>query len=305
MLLRRHNLGGYPTAFRALTGLTVAAFDALLPGRPEAFHADRRPRPDRPGRRRAFGGDAFDLDPADQFPLTVVWPRQYPTREVLGFLFGASDSSALRAGARCLPLLEKAGRDTMRMPGRGRGRRRGLPALLRDTPELAVAIDTFEQRTQRPRRRRRAYDSGKKKAPTLKSQVAVDEDGRFGDVAESRPGRRADLRALKRSGLPGRLARAKVGALADPADLGLDALHARVRGATPRRQPRGRERPAGDRRYNRALARRRLVVEHGLARLRRYQALSQVDRRRRRAQTARVRAAAGPVNRRMGHHEAA
>jgi len=121
----------------------------------EAFHADRRPRPDRPGRRRAFGGDAFDLDPADQFPLTVVWPRQYPTREVLGFLFGASDSSALRAGARCLPLLEKAGR------------------------------------------------------------------------------------------------------------------------------------------------------EHGLARLRRYQALSQVDRRRRRAQTARVRAAAGPVNRRMGHHEAA
>lgn len=306
MLLRRQHLGQYPTVFRALTGLTVAAFDAMLPGLREAFHADRRRRLDRPDRRRAFGGgDAFDLDPADQFLLTVVWLRHYPTQEVLGFLFGVSDSSALRAVARCLPLLEKAGKDAMRMPDPGRGRRRDLAALLKDTPELAVVIDTFEQRTQRPKRRQRAYYSGKKKAHTLKSQVAVDEDGRFVDVAESRPGRWADLKVLKGSGLLGKPARAKVGALADLAYVGIDDLHARVHGATPRRKPRGQERPAGDRRYNRAFARRRIVVEHGLARLRRYQALSQVDRHRRRGHTARVRAAAGLVNRMMEHRDAA
>jgi hypothetical protein len=52
-----------------------------------------------------------------------------------------------------------------------------------------------------------------------------------------------------------------------------------------------------DRRYNRAFARRRVVVEHTIGRLRSYQALSQRDRHHRRAHTARVRAVAGLVNR--------
>ena len=69
----------------------------------------------------------------------------------------------------------------------------------------------------------------------LKSQVAVDEDGRFVDVAESRPGRWADLKVLKRSGLLGKLPRAKVGALADLAYVGIDDLHARVHGGDARR----------------------------------------------------------------------
>src|SRR5207244_11057988 len=56
------------------------------------------------------------------------------------------------------------------LPDPGKGHRRDLPALLKETPALAVIVDTFEQRTQRPRRRQRAYYSGKKKAHTLKSQ---------------------------------------------------------------------------------------------------------------------------------------
>ena len=72
------------------------------------------------------------------------------------------------------------------MPDPGPGRRKKLPALLADTPGLAVVIDTFEQRTHRPKRRQRAYYSGKKKCHTLKSQVAVDEEsGRIVDIADS------------------------------------------------------------------------------------------------------------------------
>jgi hypothetical protein len=103
--------------------------------------------------------------------------------------------------------------------------------------------------------------------------------------------------------LVGRLIRARVGALGDLGYLGLDDLSPRRRGATPRRKPRGRERPEQDRRYNRAFARRRMKVEHGINRLRRYQALSQVDRHRRRYHTARVRAVAGLVNRMLNHQQ--
>jgi hypothetical protein len=304
LILRREHLGNHPTIFRSMTGLTVAAFDQLLPELLAAFAAARRRRLDRPDRQRAGGGgDDFDLGVADPFLLTIVWLRHYPTQECLGYLFGVSDSTALRAIRRCLPVLEQAGRDTLRLPDPGKGHRRDLPALLQGTPALAVIVDTFEQRTQRPRRRQRADSSGKKQAHTLKSQVTVDEDGRVVDVAESRPGRWADLKVFKRSGLAGKLIQAKVGALGDLGYVGLDGVSPRLHGATPRRKPRGKGRPPEDRRYNRAFARRRITVEHGINRLRRYQALSQVDRPHRRQHTARVRAVAGLVNRMLDHRQ--
>jgi len=302
MTFRREHLSQHPAVFQSMTGLTVAAFDQMLPELVAAFAADRRHRLDRPGRRRAVGGgDDFDLAVADQLLLTVVWLRQYPTQECLGYLFGVPDSTALRAVRRCLPVLEKSGKGTMRLPDPGRGRRRDLPALLKGTPELAVIVDTFEQRTQRPRRSQRAYYSGKKKAHTLKSQVAVDEDGRVVNVGESRPGRWAALKVFRRSGLAGKLIRAKVGALGDLGYVGLGGLSPRLAGATPRRKPPGGERPAAERRHYRASSGRRIVVEHGINRLRRYQALSQVDRHRRKHHTARVRAVAGLVNRMLDH----
>lgn len=304
MILRREHLGKHPSVFRAMTGLTVAAFDQLLPELRAAFAAARRHRLDRPNRQRALGGgDDFDLGVDDQFLLAIVWLRHYPTQECLGYLFGVSDSTAKRAVDRCLPLLEQSGRDTLRLPDPGRGHRKDLPALLKDTPALAVIVDTFEQRTQRPTRRQRAYYSGKKKAHTLKSQVAVDEDGHVVDVGPSRPGCWSDLKVFRRSGLVGKLARAGVGALGDLAYVGIDAVSPRLRGATPRRKPRGKDRPPEDRRYNRAFARRRIKVEHGINRLRRYQALSQVDRHHRRQHTARVRAVAGLVNRMLDHQQ--
>jgi len=308
MLARLENLRRHPTVFRHLTGLTVALFDALAADLAPALAEQERRRRDRPGRRRAPGaGHPYALGAADQLLLTVVWLRHYPTQEVLGFLFGASDSAAKRAVDRCLPALEQAGRDTMRVPDPGRGRRKGLPRLLADTPGLAVIVDTFEQRVQRPRRRQRAHYSGKKKCHTLKSQVAVDEDGFVVHVADSVPGPRADLEVLDGSGLRGLLP-AGVGILGDLAYVGLNnprrrrrARARRAQGATPRRKPRGRPRPEEDRRYNRAFARRRIKVEHTIGRLRCFRSLAAADRHFRRGHSARVRAVAGLVNRVMGH----
>jgi hypothetical protein len=106
------------------------------------------------------------LEPRDQILLTVVWLRKYPTHEVLGYLYGVSDTTVGRCLKRLLPVLEAAGRDTMRLPAPSRKRRRQLSDLLQDTPELAVIIDTFEQPVQRPEDRTEAdgYYSGKKNA---------------------------------------------------------------------------------------------------------------------------------------------
>ena len=306
MMLRLSRLRSFPSIFRNLSGVTVAVFDQLLDDLRPAFAADRRRRLDRPDRQRAIGGgDDFDLPPEDQFLLTIFWLRHYPTQEVLGYLFGVSDSTAKRAIGRCLPLLAAAGRDTMRLPDPGRGRRKNLSALLKDTPDVAVIIDTFEQAVQRPKKRQKRFYSGKKKRHTLKSQVAVDEEtGHIVDVAESMPGPTADIQVLKKSKLLKRLPKG-VGGLGDLAYVGIAELHPEGLGATGRRQPRGQPRSLADRRYNKAFSRRRIVVEHGIGRLRRFQALAHTDRHFRQGHTARVRAVAGLVNRMLAPKPAA
>ena len=298
MIARLASLRKHPSVYRHLTGLTVPAFDALAADVVPAVEAAHRTALDRPDRQRAIGaGGAFGLGTADQVLLTVVWLRQYPTQEVLGFLFGVSDSTARRAVRRCLPILETAGRDTMRMPDPGAGRRTKLPTRLADTPGLAVVIDTFEQRTHRPKRSQRAYDSGKKKAHTLKSQVGVDEDtGGIVDVSDSVPGPWADITVLKTSRLLKRLPKG-VGGIGDLAYVGIADLHPDGLGAAPRRKPKGRDRPPEDRKYNRAFSRRRIIVEHAIGRLRRFRSVSYVNRHRRKGHAARVRAVAGLVNR--------
>jgi hypothetical protein len=305
MIARLANLRTRPSVFRHLTGITIPVFDELAATVVPAIEAAHHAALDRPGRTRAVGGgDRFDLAITDQLLMTVLWLRQYPTNEVLGFLFGVSDSTASRIIARCLPALERAGRDTMRMPDPGLGRRKNLPSLLKDTPGLAVVLDSFEQRTHRPKRRQRAYYSGKKKAHTLKSQVGVDEEsGRIVDVSDSVPGPWADLKLLKKSRLLKRLPQG-VGAIGDLGYVGIGALHPAGLGASPRRKPRGTERPPEDRRYNRAFSRRRIVVEHAIGRLRWFRAVAYVNRHRRPGHALRVRAIAGLVNRMLDHRVA-
>lgn len=298
MIARLDRLRTHPSVFRSLTGVPVSVFDALaadvVPDLADAEFARR----DRPGRHRAVGaGHPFGLAPADRVLLAVVWLRVYPTHAVLGYLFGVSESAARRTLGRVLPALARAGKDTMRMPDPGKYARRDLPALLKGTPGLAVLVDSFEQPTRRPKRRQRAYYSGKKRRHTLKSQVGVDEkSGRVVHVPPSAPGPTADLTLLKRSRLLGRLPKG-VGLIGDTAYLGAAAVRPGVVCATPRRKPRGKPRPAADRRYNRAISRRRVGVEHTIRRLRVFQALTQVNRHGRRGHEQRVRAVAGLVNR--------
>jgi hypothetical protein len=300
MILRYERLQRFPSVFKSMTGLHVDHFDALTTDVLPRFHAAELARLRRPNRQRAIGGGpGFDLDPRNQILLSVIWLRLYPIHEVLAYLFGGSDTTVGRAIARVLPLLAASGQDTMRLPAPGRKRRRSLDALLSDTPALAVVIDTFEQPVQRPQERKLADTSysGKKKRHTLKSQVAVDEEtGQVVDVPERARGPTADIKLLEASGLLERLPPG-IGGMGDLAYVGIEKLHPQGLGAAPRRKPRGKERPAEDVCYNRAFAKRRIVVEHTIGRMRRYQSITQLDRNHRQQHTARVRAVAGLVNR--------
>jgi len=301
-MLRYVSLARHAGPFRALTGISVAEFDALAAEAIPALATADRERLSRPERRRAIGaGHPMALTARDQVLMSVIWLRRYPTDGVLGYLAGVDEATIRRIRNRVVPVLADLGRDTMRLPDPGRGRRAALDDLLADTPGLAVLIDTFEQSIQRPGNPAEAdaYYSGKKKRHTLKTQIAVDErDGRIVAVSASVRGPTADLTLLAASGLLERLP-SGVGAIGDLAYIGIAAHHPQGLGAAPRRKPRGQPRPAADILYNQAFARRRVRVEHTIRRLRVFDALTMPDRHHRRDHSRRGPAVAGLVNRHL------
>ena len=290
--LRRH-----PAVFKAMTGLSVVVFAELLDDALPALAAAEQQRLSRPNRQRAIGaGHPYALAPVEQVLAAVIWLRLYPTDRVLGWLFGIDETSVRRLRSRVLPVLERLGADTMRLPDPGKGHRRDAAALLGLVPELAVIVDTFEQPVQRPAERTTAdqWYSGKKKRHTRKVQVVVEEKtGQFVAVSDPEPGPTNDLALLRESGVLAQLDD-EVKVLGDLAYVGIAKLH--PGGQTPRRKPRSKPRPPEDVDNNRAFARRRVVVEHSLARLRTYARVTERDRHHRVDDGRRV-ACAGLVNR--------
>lgn len=295
MIMRYEYLSQHPTVFQKCTGLTVVLFDQLVNDITPAYVKAEEQRLSRPNRQRGMGaGHPCDLDQRDLILMTVIWLRLYPIHEVLAYLFGVSDSTVSRWIERVLPLLEQAGRDSMRLPDPGKKRRRQLSDLLNEMPELMVIVDSFEQRVQRPMDDDSHY-SGKKKQHTLKSQIAVDGNtGRIVDLSKSVPGPTADIRLLEDSQLLTRLPD-DIGVAGDLAYLNLAKVHAQ--GFAPRRKPRGKERPAEDVLYNRAFSQFRILIEQTIGQLRRFQSITATDRNHRRQHQARVAAIAGLVNR--------
>jgi hypothetical protein len=203
MMLRYNHISRYAKVFQSMTGLSIRLFNELQRSMEPALITAEVKRLNRPDRQRGLGGGrSQEIEIIDQMLLTVVWLRCYPKQHVLAYLFGVSESSVSRVLHRVLPLLEQHGRDTMRLPDPGRKRRRELDELLKATPELAVVIDSFEQRRQAAD----AHYSGKKRQHTLKSQVAIDEESdQLVDVSASVPGPTADLKLIEDSKLLERL----------------------------------------------------------------------------------------------------
>ena len=288
-----------PTIFQAVTGLKIREFNQYIDPLIIQLAQQEHQALERANRQRAIGGGRnHDLTWQNQFLLTLVWLRLYPTYEVLGYFFGISDSSAHRIVKRCLPVLAVIGHTEIRRSQAHAARKRGydLGAIFDQIPGLAVIVDAFEQAIEKPSQQDEAdqYYSGKKKQHTLKSQITVDAyTGEVLDVAASESGRGQDKGYFNRSGTPDRLPEDTTYL----ADLGYPGLEKDLpRAAIPRKKPREQPRPEADKAFNTMFSRARVVVEHTIGRIRSYQALTVRDRHHRQYHTSRVVAVAGLVN---------
>jgi hypothetical protein len=262
-MLNVQKLRARPRAFRQLTGLTAAAFDALLPAFERAYQDDLqqrdRSRPTPRRRRRGGGSKATLLTSVDKLVFLLFYFRQYPTQETAGVLFGFSQGQACQWIHRLSPIVNRALGRELQLPAR---RPIELAEVLAACPGLEFLIDGTERPIRRPRdsRRRRVDYSGKKKRHTNKNIVIADKPtGKVVGLGRTQAGSRHDKACVDDEGY------------AFPAgstlykDTGFQGYEPEgVTTHQPRKKPRGKELTPEQKRANRLISRERVKVEHSI-----------------------------------------
>jgi DDE superfamily endonuclease/Helix-turn-helix of DDE superfamily endonuclease len=247
-----------PATFRRLTGLNPEAFARLLGEVEAGWQQDRDRRAKRPGRRRKPGaGRKPALALADRLLMLLVYYRTYVPHTFLGFLFGIDDSNVCRSNRRLEPLL--AG--IFRIPER--------KVSLSQDEVRELFFDSTERPTNRPVRRQKRYYSGKKRRHTLKHQLVVVR-------IRKRPGPGAKPRRLRIAAVSKAFAGSvhdkkvfdRTAVVAPPRSKGYgDTAYLGTGLKTPRRKPAGGQLTARQKAGNRRVGRKRVVVEHGIGKM--------------------------------------
>jgi len=281
-MLSVHKLRKRPQHFLRFTGLTLAQFDRLLGQMQQAypeFNAKRLARPTR--QRRVGGGSDFRLSLPDRTLLALVFLRLYLTNDLLGYLFGLDASNISRNLRTLLPLLEQQlpvpaqpRRHLAPKPPEGARRRKigSLDELLQQYPDLReVIVDATEQPVNRPQnktKRKNRY-SGKKKRHTRKTQLTVLANGLIVQVSKSVGGRTHDLTLFHRSGVEAALPD-DWGIAVDKGYTGLVKHYPHRQIDIPKKPSKHHPLTVGEKRRKRRLAKRRIVVEHAIGRVKKY-----------------------------------
>ena len=289
-MLRFATLVRHPRKLYRMTGLTLDQFQTLTARLTPLWEQAERTRLSQRTRRHAIGqGTKYKLATlADKLLCVLAFYRFYLTDELLGWLVGLDASNVCRLQQRLEPLLEQAAD-----PNLGLSLRRRLPPgvkkigtfekLLEVCPEFAdVVTDATEQPRQRPSRRtQRRWYSGKKKRHTVKTQLTVTrKQGRILHISASVPGRVHDYTLFKRTRLAERLPPQAHLALDRGYDGAATDYPTRVIALPAKRRRNHQVLTRAERAGTRLQARRRILVEHVLSRVKKYQVLAQVYRHR-------------------------
>lgn len=242
--------------FKRRFGIQRETFNAML----KALKPEWRVSP-KPGTK-----PKLDLD--DRVLVALEYWREYRTYFHIGSSWGISESTVCRIVHWVEDTLMRSRR--FRLPGKGQ--------LVRGfgTPTVVI-VDVTETPIERPKRRQRAFYSGKQKCHTLKSQLVIDAQTQQVICTFFGKGRRHDFKLFQASGIH---FHPLTESLQDKGYQGMQKLHVLCR--LPKKKPRGGQLTPEEKAYNRQLARERVGIEHVNRRLKVFRILSERYRNRRR-----------------------
>lgn len=302
-----------PQVAKSLIGMSLDEFDRLY-DEFELAHAERlealTTTRKKQKRRRAVGaGRKHKYDLRDRLLMTLFWLKAYPTYEVLGFFYDLNKTNIEDNLKQVLETLACLTHFNFERPPDERRKLRSVREVMDAFPDVRLIIDAKEQRIERPKSRKdqdgnvqdrqKPYYSGKKKTHTLKNQVAVSPTGSIEHVSESVPGGAThDVRLLRQTDLLSGLGEGEA-ALLDKGYDGIRTDYPDKRLYLPFKARRNHPLSEEQRAYNRFLAKYRMVVEHTMAQLNKFQILAQRFRHQLAKHSVIFRIVAGLVNRRI------
>lgn len=264
---------------RRITGLTADVIGELVAEIGPLWHERHQARlVSRPRKRAVGAGAKHQLVFVDRLLATLVHLRHGATHDVLACWFDVDRSTITRAISEVRPLLAERG-CTISLDVR-------LRSLAEVVDHLGATgktgiIDGTEIRGRRPaagRKDRDKFISGKNKQNAVKSMVVTDEDGRVLFCSPTKPGSCADITHARQLGLVKLLADGP--AVEILADAGYQGLGAQTGGRVVTPPHRKFKKNAPDwyeemyERQRKAHSSRRIRVEHGIAHLKNWRALT-------------------------------
>ncbi len=186
--------------------------------------------------------------------LLLIYYRTYTTYLFLAQIFHVDEATICRAIKRIAPLAERV---LKIKPEK----------FLKENELKELIVDATEQRIERPKNQRDYY-SGKKHAHTIKSEIVVDQRKRIVQASKPYEGRVHDFNIRKTEGpLPA------VPILADSGYQGLQNCHSAAV-FIPKKKPKNGSLSEAEKAENKQLSRRRIVVEHVIGHLKKWQILA-------------------------------
>lgn len=259
-----------PTEFKRLCGVYPDTFkDMVTVLKAEKVWQKKTGRPSK-------------LSTEDQLLITLEYWREYRTYFHLGNSWGVNESTAYRIVRKVENILIKSG--LFNLPGK--------KALLESDSEIEViVVDVSEQEIERPKKKQKSYYSGKQGYHTLKSQVVADQKSEQIICVRCEKGRVHDFRLWKESKIG---LNKEIEILGDKGYQGIQKIHQNSQ--IPHKKKKKEKLSKEQKKANRQLSQRRIVIEHIHRRLKIFRILSSRYRNRRRRFGLRLNLIAGIYN---------
>lgn len=306
-----------PQVAKSLLGMSLAEFDPFYEEF-ESAHEERlrtspKTRRGQTKRQRGVGaGRKHKYDLRDRLLMTLFWLKAYTTYELLGFFYDLDKTNIEDNLILILETLESMASFEFERPAADRKKLHSVTEVMDAFPDVRLIIDAKEQRVERPKSkkdkdgnvqdRQKPYYSGKKKTHTIKNQAAVAPHGRIDAVSESVPGGAThDLVLLRQTDLLSKLSDEEA-AMMDKGYDGIAADYPDKKLYLPFKARRNHPLTEEQKAYNRFLAKYRIVIEHTMAQLNKFQILAQRFRHQLTKHSRLFRIVASLVNRRIQLH---
>ena len=262
---------------KALTGVSVAEFNTLLPSFDAAVTKSKREQ--KTNRKRAEGGGRKHtlLTSQHQLFFILFYLKCYPTFDLAGFFFDVDRSRSWHWVQELLPILEKTLAWQVVLPKR---KIRTVEEFMHHFPEIKdIFIDGTERPVQRPQKGKaqRKHYSGKQKEHTVRNLVVTDEQTAILCLTPTKPGSRQDYHRFKQSQL-GEHIPTDVGVWVDLGFMGIKKDYPQLDVVMPHKSSKHHPLTPDQKADNQTISAGRIVVEHALAGIKRFRCLTDTYR---------------------------